>query len=310
MEYRYSLQKYEGMKTRFTCPSCNKPKKFTRYVDNETGLKCAEHVGRCERVDNCGYHYTPKEYFKDNDLTLVCSDWSGRKILRKSPSKREMSQISHEHVKGCIKGLEKSSLVKFLYNRFGKENTAPTISKYLIGQLYYWKENNPVFWQIDIKGRVRTGKIMKYNQTNGKRIKKPRSYINWMHNILKYQNYYLAQCLFGEHLLTKYPQKVIGVVESEKTALIASILFDELLWLATGGKTNMKADKFEVLANRKVCLFPDINSFDEWSYIADNLSSTIPDISVSDLLERKASDIDRKEGYDLADYILTDIAQG
>ena len=258
----------------------------------------------CDRVDSCGYHYTPKDFFKDNDLTIVNSDRSAPKILRKSITKKEPSQISHSDVKRCIKGLEKSSLVQFLYNRFGKWHTAPILSKYLIGQCYHWNENNPVYWQIDIKGRVRTGKIMKYNPSNGKRVKKPRSYITWMHSILKYQNYKLVQCLFGEHLLTKYPKKVIGVVESEKTALIASIVFDDLLWLATGGKTNMKADKFKVLEGRKVCLFPDINSFDEWSIIADDLSSIITDITVSDLLEKEATEIERKEGYDLADYII------
>ena len=122
--------------------------------------------------------------------------------------------------------------------------------------------------------------------------------------MIRYENFNLNQCLFGEHLINKYPNYVVGVVESEKTALIASMFFDDLLWLATGGKSNMKLDKFRVLRNRKVCLFPDLNSYDDWSNKADELSKVIRNITISDKLEKDASQKDRLEGFDLADYIL------
>jgi hypothetical protein len=302
-EYRFSLQKYEGVETRYTCPSCNKPRRFTRYVDNENENPVAVHVGRCERIDSCGYHYTPKEYFKDNDIRIYKPP-GPRKILRQKSHIYETSQIDHSDVKSCIYGLEQSSLVKYLYLKFGKPKVAKVLSNYLIGHYFIWNESCPVFWQIDIEGKVRTGKVIKYNAETGKRIKKPRSYIYWMHKVLNYNSYNLVQCLYGEHLLLKYPKKTVGVVESEKTALIASIYFDDILWLATGGKSNMNFDKFKVLSNRKVCLYPDLNSFSEWSLKADEMSSLIPKISVSDVLERKATQGDKSEGYDLADYII------
>jgi len=305
--YRFSLQKYEGMKTRFTCPSCENAKRFTRYIDNETKTIIHKDVGRCDRVDGCGYHYPPRDFFKDNDIKIEQSNWGAAKILRKTSNCKTPSQINYSDVRKCISGLDKSSLVQFLYKKLGKEKTAPTLSNYLLGQFYYWDNINPVFWQIDVNDKVRTGKFMKYNSINGKRIRKPRRFINWMHTVLNYEDYNLVQCLYGEHLLNRYPQKVVGIVESEKTAIIASIFNDDFLWLATGGKSNMKSKMFEVLSERKVCLFPDINSYDEWCLRADELSSIIPDIKVSDLLEKEASEREREEGQDLADFLIRGI---
>lgn len=45
----------------------------------------------------------------------------------------------------------------------------------------------------------------------------------------------LSQCLFGEHLLALYQGKPVGLVESEKTAVIAAGLMPKYMWLATGG---------------------------------------------------------------------------
>lgn len=50
------------------------------------------------------------------------------------------------------------------------------------------------------------------------------------------QEWELPQCLFGEHLLKKYPNKTVALVESEKTAIICSALMPDYIWLATGGK--------------------------------------------------------------------------
>lgn len=56
---RYILQKYNGLKTRFDCPKCNGKKTFTRYIDTETNDYLSDHVGRCNKIDKCGYHFKP-----------------------------------------------------------------------------------------------------------------------------------------------------------------------------------------------------------------------------------------------------------
>ena len=47
------------------CPNCGK-KTFVRYVDSETGAYLGDLVGKCDREDKCGYHYSPAMYFKDH----------------------------------------------------------------------------------------------------------------------------------------------------------------------------------------------------------------------------------------------------
>ena len=52
-----------------------------------------------------------------------------------------------------------------------------------------------------------------------------------------------------------------------------------------------------------VTLFPDLNGFEKWSSKAKELSH-IANFTISDLLERKATEAERKQGFDLADYLI------
>lgn len=64
-EYRFHLQKYRpGSKT--VCPGCGRKGCFTRYIDEEGLVSFPDNVGKCDHINSCGYHYTPKEYFNDN----------------------------------------------------------------------------------------------------------------------------------------------------------------------------------------------------------------------------------------------------
>ncbi len=63
MDHRYELERYKGMRSRYECPVCHHKGVFVRYIDTETGLYLSPEVGRCNREDKCGYHYTPKQYF-------------------------------------------------------------------------------------------------------------------------------------------------------------------------------------------------------------------------------------------------------
>lgn len=63
-QFKFSLEKYHGASSRHICPNCGK-KEFVRYVNNETEEYLEEYVGKCNRIEKCGYHYTPKQYFDD-----------------------------------------------------------------------------------------------------------------------------------------------------------------------------------------------------------------------------------------------------
>ena len=49
----------------------------------------------------------------------------------------------------------------------------------------------------------------------------------------------MTQCLFGEHLLTRYLERIVALVEAEKTAVIGAGFIPEYVWLATGGRKRL-----------------------------------------------------------------------
>ena len=56
----------------------------------------------------------------------------------------------------------------------------------------------------------------------------------------------MTQCLFGEHLLTRYPERIVALVEAEKTAVIGAGFIPEYVWLATGGRSGVN-DRVDIL---------------------------------------------------------------
>ena len=309
--HRFILQPYKGMATRFRCPACQQ-KKFTRYIDTETGDHLHPNVGRCNREDNCGYHYPPRQYLQENNISFDTPTSFSNRIKPEPVQPITASFIPADSFKASLKGHSANTFVQFLTGRFGADTTDRVISQYSIGTSTQWKKAGAtIFWQIDSEGKIRTGKIMLYNPATGKRVKEPFDHITWVHCKLNIPNENIRKCFFGEHLLAD-KSKPVAVVESEKSAIIASLYFPKFIWLAAGGKDGLKAEKFSVLKGRTVILFPDLSkpkegqptAFEKWSSKAKEFEA-IATIRVSDLLERKASDEERIEGLDLADYLLT-----
>ncbi|GAB2629956.1 hypothetical protein GCM10027035_25460 [Emticicia sediminis] len=301
-EHRYKLEPYKGLKTRYTCPSCQQHKVFALYIDTETGEHLNATVGRCNRESNCGYHYTPKQYFEENNISFDKPQQQHRQQrVVELPPPKPISFISVEVFTASLQSHESNNFVKYLIDLFGVEITEELIEKYFIGTSKYWN-GATVFWQIDKDYQVRTGKIMLYSPTTGKRVKEPFNHINWVHKALKLPDFELKQCFFGEHLLNDNT-KPLAIVESEKTAIIASVYLPDFIWLAVGSLNSLNAEKSEVLSGRTVYLYPDLNGFEKWSNKAKELSH-LAKFVVSDLLERHASDEERKQGLDLADYLI------
>jgi hypothetical protein len=301
MEHKYTLEKYYG-NNRFNCPNCNKPKMFCRYVNKETNEYLHESVGRCNRENNCGYHYTPKQFFSDNNLTLNEGLINTRVTsILKVKKPKIFSCIPKSTFMASLKSYGKNNFVIYLNGLFGENQVDAMISKYFIGTSKQW-EGATVFWQIDQNGKIRTGKIMLYNSITGKRVKEPYNHIGWVHKVLKFPEYELNQCFFGEHLLSDL-SKSVAIVESEKTAIIASLYFPDFIWLATGSLSNLNSEKFKILKGRNVILFPDLNGYEKWNLKAKELSN-YANIYVSDFLEKSASKEDFNAGLDIADYLI------
>ena len=300
--HRYTLEPYSGMSSRYRCPGCNKGKTFSLYIGTETGEQLPDHVGRCNREVNCGYHYTPKQYFEDN------GEGAGIKNKPFKPPESTRNQeikpssyIPADALKQSLKGYEKNYFIEYLLSLFGEDVTSQLIGRYFIGSSRHW-EGATVFWQIDCQGKIRTGKIMLYSPSTGKRVKEPFNHITWVHKALKLPEFTLKQSFFGEHLL-KDKSKPVAIVESEKTAIIASQYLPQFIWLAVGSLTNLSQQRCMALLNRDVVLFPDLNGFEKWKEKAQELSG-LNSLTVSDLLERKATAEERKQGLDLADYLV------
>jgi len=301
-EHKYILEPYKGMNTRYRCPDCQqRDKTFSLYIDTETGEQIHPSVGRCNRESNCGYHYTPKQYFQYNNISFDTPQPKVYNHRPVTPQPKPVSFIPVEVFKASLKAHETNHFVQFLINLFGVEVASKLVSRYFIATSKHWN-GATVFWQIDIKGKVRTGKIMLYSPTTGKRIKEPFNHINWAHKAIKKPEFELRQCLFGEHLLID-KTKPVAIVESEKTAIIASVYLAQFIWVAVGSLTNLNTDKCSILKGRTVILFPDLNGFEKWSNKANELSH-LAIFTVSDLLELKATEVEKKQGFDLADYLI------
>ena len=270
--HQYSLEKYSGKRSRHHCPNCGDRNSFVRYVD-EAGNYLADNVGRCNHESSCGYHYTPSAFFRDHP-ELKEKDW--REVDWKEYRARN-SQQSHgrpdrpspplclipiDLMHRSIKPQYPSDFTTFLRTLFHEQQITSLILQYNLGVT---KARDVIYFQVDINGNCRTGKIMKYNPATGKRVKDPdaKFKINWVHSLLKKsgtldESWQLTQCLFGEHLLPQHPDKPIALVESEKAAIICSGLMPQYLWLATGGKSQSATSSSEYLPE----IHSLINDFD------------------------------------------------
>ena len=151
-----------------------------------------------------------------------------------------------------------------------RERVPVTLHDYCVGP---WQDGRVAFWQIDNEGRPRSAKLMRYGE-NGKRNKKENP--GWIHN----QNGIREQCdlehhefrtvPFGMHLLKKYPDAVVNVVESEKTALICANAYghpERSLWLAVGGIKFLKPEVLQpiIAMGRTIWLWPDKDGVQDWT---------------------------------------------
>jgi len=300
---RFILEPYKGRNTRYSCPSCeDRGSTFVRYIDTQTGEHLGTNVGRCNRETKCGYHYTPSEYFRENRPGLGLNKTNTYTLVRQPLKKYSPSSIvPFEVFKQSLDKYESNHLIKFLNTSLGSTITEDLTRSYFLGTSRHW-EGSTVFWQIDLEGKLRTGKIMQYNPNTGRRVKVPDNRIGWVHKALKMPGFNLNQCFFGEHLL-RDKTRFVALVESEKTALIASVYFPGFIWLATGGLSNLIEEKCRVLKGRTVILFPDLKGLDKWRDRTKALSH-IATFIVSDLLEIRATHEERSQGLDLADYLL------
>lgn len=284
-DYKYRLEKYSGRATRHECPHCHTQLSFARYID-ERGSSIAEIVGRCNRDDKCGYHLTPSEYFRDKGISYTPTIYVEPKLLPPTDYVPEGMMVRTLRTDNAF--------LRWLTRYFSLSDVAQAVERYRIGDA---KGDRVIFWQIDREDRIRTGKIMMYDEFTGHRVKNVSGSFDWVHRKVK-NPYQLSQCLHGLHLVNG--EKPIAVVESEKSAIVASLTIPEYTWVSTGSKQNYRL--LEDVKGYDVTMFPDLGAYDEWQKYAKKYS-----YKVSEMLEQIASEEERENGLDIADYIIKQI---
>ena len=144
-----------------------------------------------------------------------------------------------------------NNLLRYLRGRYGNEKVDSAKEMYVLGT---YPNGGTMFWLINKELKVQKLKVAYYNNL-GKRTK---------HYTVPYQNkdgYY--SCLFGEHLLIDSCNKeqIVVLVESEKTAVVGSILIPKYTWLAYSGANGLTQEKAKALKGfKKVLAIPDFSN--------------------------------------------------
>ena len=302
------MNKLDPSSKKFLCPNCQK-RSFVRYID-ENKVHLPEQFGRCDRESNCTYHLKPEKEIKDQPY------------IPQPPRAPKPITYYPDYILGAtLKGYDQNTFIQNLLKIFPNHAVEKVVSQYRLGTVTKGGRSGAVtFPFIDISGNVRTIQVKQFDETNHT-IKNGTDFI---HSIIERssnpmpdwiqsynENELKVSCLFGEHLLNKYPQNPIALVEAPKTAIIGTLYYglpitpNQLLWLAVYNKSSLSLEKCKVLKGRKVALYPDLNAFDDWSDRAKIIFEQLigSQYIVSDLLESNANETDRTKGLDLADYL-------
>lgn len=304
--FKYELDRSSK---KYRCPACGK-RTFVRYRDTSTGELLPEIYGRCDREISCGYFLKPQ----------------GQKpITFQHYEPPEVAFIPFEVLQSTLQGYERNTFIQNLLKSFTPAEVERVIGQYYLGTTTAGAITFPF---IDHEGIIRAIQVKQFDQSNHttktsflhaiieadlKRQGKPLP--EWLGKYLK--NERKVSCLFGAHLLKKYPDNPVALVEAPKSAIYATLSFGfpdnpkNLLWLAVYNLSSLTLDKVRPLQGRDVYLFPDLSkdgsAFNLWKKRADDFSALMTGtrFTVSDFLENIAPEADRMKGNDIADYLTS-----
>lgn len=304
-DYRYQLDESRP-RVKLTCPQCGRAKKLVRYIDTWKQVTFPSYVGRCDRQFKCGYHYTPRDYFQDNPW-LIDTNYPSEPSVKPTPVIQQPSFIDSRLMEESITEVEQTPLFSFLSKRFGESETIRLFRLYNVGASKLLGVAT-IFWQVDINGRIRTGKIMRYGE-DGHRVKSNSvTGFQWIHRLNTHDDFNLVQCFFGEHLFKVMPDAKVMIVESEKSAIIASHFYPQYIWLASGGCSGcLNPTASQVLKGREVWLIPDLDAEEHWRAKLQMLRRITPTVSLSNCISQLATEEQRAAKFDIADFLMDNI---
>lgn len=231
-----------------------------------------------------------------------------------TPQSSPAEPIPNDVVGKFAKNVRETGLWIFLAKVFGEDEATQAMWLYQAGGAKMRDRNGcsvMTLPYINADGCCVDCKLWSVNPDNGKSKyttaegKEKRLYVGWAHDLLRMPKPELHEwCNFGDHLLKQRPSAPIGIVESEKTAIIASIVYKEILWVAVGSVTNFNPQRCQQYAGRKIVAYPDRDGVTKWRERAERLRLYGLDVRVADIFGPYLGE----RNDDLADLILRERA--
>lgn len=276
----------------FGCDAGGDAIKFIMEYEGKSFGEAVEHIAGMAGIPLESVPTVPLSHFKKWDT-----------------SPKEVEPVAFDHLPFSL--LERSviectkcDLFPFLERLFTKQVAVRLCEDYLIGAT---KNGLTAFWQVDSEGQVCQVRVIHYpDPLTGKRSRDTNPFLAG--RLILGEDASFRQCFFGEWLLNSDKAKPVAIVESEKSAVVASVFFPQFIWIATGGKYGCRWYEkavCSVLAGRTVVLFPDLGMYERWSELGEAVGRLAPcKVVVSDILEANATDQQKADGLDIADYLL------
>lgn len=336
-EHRYTLASNKVKK--LDCPYCGAKKHWQRYIDIETGEVLPEHWGRCDNEGKCSEWNDP---YKDGYVKMIWKQEQGNRseypTSWKPPQKKKAPQVvpiffdfdtflTTLEANRYDDNIFLQNLLENVQYPFDINEVADVVRLYKLGTVANdYRSGGITFPFIDKKFNIRAIQVKQFDKDNHTIS------TNFLHSIIErfynennkplpeWLEAYTKQdkkvsCLFGEHLLSKYPSAKIYLFEAPKTAIYSTLYFglpetSNTICMAVFNKSSLSFDKLEVLQGRTVYVFPDLSkdgsTFREWEAKAKEyeLKMNRTRFIFSDLLERLAPEQDKSKGNDFADYLI------
>ena len=202
-----------------------------------------------------------------------------------------------------------NSLCQCLMRMFQPEAVEWLCEEYCIGSYAMsGHDDYTVFPNIDLDGRVCNLKVQHYDTdpSSARFAHSDQGACYWLGTIwvregrLPKDSVFRSACLFGEHLLRRYPDSVVALVESPKNALFGALAYPQLTWVATGNKGALKREVLNPLQGRDVIVIPDCDAVGEWTHLLAGMAD-LANFTVSDFCQQQAPECQPK--FDIADYL-------
>lgn len=191
------------------------------------------------------------------------------------PPKQPPYFVGLDEVRKAAAEVYRTNLFNFLCRLFPSDDVTRVMGLYLVGATNQFKTSTApasTFPYINISGQCVDVHLQPYD-VNGHRWKKEQHKYcqDWQVRVDGQSERRAPWCLFGEHLLKSRPAAPVGLVESEKTALICALAAPGYVWVACQGLSNFNAERCDKIRNRAVYVFPDVDGVEAWKAKAADL---------------------------------------